>query len=188
MTRKELTADIKKRVAAGESKRAIFSRYSMTEWEDAASRILPLQVTLAKRKRWRLLNWALVGCLSVVTLFKVVDIIFMTGSLNSAGARMGIILFGLAINVAVLVGVIRYCGIAYMITSVLILQSFAKILEAAGKMNFAFDLPTAIFVANASFAFIAFALGLVLHRLMLPCTTFFFTAKKTAMGQPVFED
>ena len=39
MTRKELTADIKNRVAAGESKRAIFSRYSMTEWEDAASRI-----------------------------------------------------------------------------------------------------------------------------------------------------
>ena len=101
---------------------------------------------------------------------------------------MGIVLFGLAINVAVLVGVIRYSGIAYMITSVLIIQSFAKILEAAGKMNFAFDLPTAIFVANASFAFIAFALGLVLHRLMLPCTTFFFTAKKTAMGQPVFED
>ena len=188
MTRKELTADIKKRVAAGESKRAIFSRYSMTEWEDAASRILPLQVTLAKRKRWRFLNWALVGCLSVITLFKVVDIIFMTGSLNSAGARMGIVLFGLAINVAVLVGVIRYSGIAYMITSILILQSFAKILEAAGKMNFAFDLPTAIFVANASFAVAAFALGLVLHRLMLPCTTFFFTAKKTAMGQPVFED
>ena len=40
MTRKELTADIKNRVAAGESKRAIFSRYSMTEWEDAASRIV----------------------------------------------------------------------------------------------------------------------------------------------------
>ena len=69
MTRKELTADIKNRVAAGESKRAIFSRYSMTEWEDAASRILPLQVTLAKRKRWRFLNWALVGCFSVITLF-----------------------------------------------------------------------------------------------------------------------
>ena len=188
MTRKELTADIKKRVAAGESKRAIFSRYSMTEWEDAASRILPLQVTLAKRKRWRFLNWALVGCLSVITLFKAIDIIFMTGNLNNAGARIGIVLFGLAINVAVLVGVIRYSGIAYMITSVLILQSFAKILEAAGKMNFAFDLPTVIFVANASFAFIAFALGLVLHRLMLPCTTFFFTAKKTAMGQPLFED
>ena len=76
MTRKELTADIKNRVAAGESKRAIFSRYSMTEWEDAASRILPLQVTLAKRKRWRFLNWALVGCLSVITLFKVIDIIY----------------------------------------------------------------------------------------------------------------
>ena len=135
MTRKELTADIKKRVAAGESKCAIFS-----------------------------------------------------GNLNSAGARIGIVLFGLAINVAVLVGVIRYSGIAYMITSILIPQSFAKILEAAGKMNFAFDLPTAIFVANASFAFVAFALGLVLHRLMLPCTTFFFTVKKTAMGQPVFED
>ena len=179
MTRKELTTDIKKRVAAGESKRAIFSRYSMTEWEDAASRILPLQVTLAKRKRWRFLNWALVGCLSVITLFKAIDIIFMTGNLNNAGARIGIVLFGLAINVAVLVGVIRYSGIAYMITSILILQSFETILAAAGKMNF---------VANASFAFIAFALGLVLHRLMLPCTTFFFTAKKTAMGQPVFED
>ena len=160
----------------------------MTEWEDAASRILPLQVTLANRKKWRLLNWALVGCLSVITLFKVMDIIFMTGTLNSAGARTVIALFGLAINVAVLVGVFRYSGVAYMITSILILQSFAKILEAAGKMNFAFDIPTAIFVANASFAFIAFALGLVLHRLMLPCTTFFFTAKKTAMGQPVFED
>jgi len=58
MTRKELTADIKKRVAAGESKRAIFSRYSMTEWEDAASRIIPLQVTLANRKKWCYLNWA----------------------------------------------------------------------------------------------------------------------------------
>ncbi len=188
MTRKELTTDIKKRVAAGESKRAIFSRYSMTEWEDAASRILPLQVTLAKRKRWRFLNWALVGCLSVITLFKAIDIIFMTGNLNNAGARIGIVLFGLAINVAVLVGVIRYSGIAYMITSVLILQSFAKILEAADKMNFSFDLPTAIFVTNASFAVAAFALGLIPHRLMLPCTTFFFTAKKTAMGQPIFED
>ena len=103
MTRKELTTDIKKRVAAGESKRAIFSRYSMTEWEDAASRILPLQVTLAKRKRWRFLNWALVGCLSVITMFKAIDIIFMTGNLNNAGARIGIVLFGLAINVAVLV-------------------------------------------------------------------------------------
>jgi hypothetical protein len=130
MTRKELTADIKKRVAAGESKRAIFSRYSMTEWEEAASRIHPLQVTLAKRKRWRFLNWALVGCLSVITLFTIVDIIFMSGSLNSAGARIGIVMFGLAINVAVLVGVIRYSGIAYMITSILILQGFAKILEA----------------------------------------------------------
>ena len=187
MTRKELTADIKKRVAAGESKRAIFARYSMTEWEDAASRILPLQVTLANRKKWRLLNWALVGCLSVITLFKVMDIIFMTGALNSAGARTAIVLFGLAINVAVLVGVIRYSGIAYMITSILILQSFAKILEAADKMNFTFDIPTAIFVVNASVAFFAFVLGLVLHRLMLPCTTFFFTAKKTAMGQPIFE-
>ena len=76
----------------------------------------------------------------------------------------------------------------FPITSILILQSFAKILEAAGKMNFAFDLPTAIFVANASFAVVAFVLGLILHRLMLPCTTFFFTAKKTATGQPVFED
>ena len=188
MTRKELTADIKKRVVAGESKRAIFSRYSMTEWEDAASRILPLQVTLAKRKRWHSLNWTLVGCLSVITLFKVVDISFMTGSLNSVGARMGIVLFGLAINVAVLVGVVRYSGIAYMITSILILQSFAKILEAAGKINFAFDIPSAIFVVNASFAFAAFALGLVLHRLMLPCMTFFFAAKKTEMGQSVFED
>ncbi len=56
MTRKELIKDIKKRVAAGESKRAIFSRYAMTEWEEAVSRILPLQVTLAKRKRWRFLN------------------------------------------------------------------------------------------------------------------------------------
>ena len=112
----------------------------------------------------------------------------MTGNLNNAGARTVIVLFGLAINVAVLVGVFRYSGVAYMITSILILQSFAKILEAAGKMNFAFDIPTAIFVANASFAFVAFVLGLVLHRLMLPCTTFFFTAKKTAMGQPVFED
>ena len=188
MTRKELTQDIKKRVAAGESKRAIFSRYSMTEWEDAASRIIPLQVTLANRKKWCYLNWVLVGCLSVITLFKVVDIIFMTGALNSAGARTAIVLFGLAINVAVLVGVIRYSGIAYMITSILILQSFAKILEAAGKMNFAFDIPTAIFVVNASVAFFAFVLGLVLHRLLLPCTTFFFTPKKTAMGQPVFED
>ena len=188
MTRKELIKDIKKRVAAGESKRAIFSRYAMTEWEDAASRILPLQVTLANRKKWRFLNWALVGCLSVITLFKVMDIIFMTGTLNSAGARTAIVLFGLAINVAVLVGVIRYSGIAYMITSILILQSFAKILEAAGKMNFAFDIPTVIFVANASFAFAAFVLGLVLYRLMLPCTTFFLTAKKTAMGQPVFEE
>ena len=77
MTRKELTADIKNRVAAGESKRAIFSRYSMTEWEDAASRILPLQVTLAKRKRWRFLNWALVGCLSVITLFAAMWLFFI---------------------------------------------------------------------------------------------------------------
>lgn len=51
MTRKELTADIKKRVASGESKRAIFSRYLMTGWEDAASRIIPLQVTLANRRK-----------------------------------------------------------------------------------------------------------------------------------------
>ena len=103
MTRKEVVKDIKNRIAAGESKRAIFSRYSMTEWEDAASRILPLQVTLAKRKRWRFLNWALAGGISVITLFKAVDIIFMTGGLSSAGARIGIVLFGLAINVAVLV-------------------------------------------------------------------------------------
>jgi len=188
MTRKELTADIKKRVAAGESKRAIFSSYSMTEWEDAASRILPIHVTLANRKKWRFLNWILVGCLSVITLFKVLDIIFMAGTLNSVGAITAIVLFGLAINVAVLVGVIRYSGIAYMITSVLILQNSAKILEAAGKMNFAFDIPSVIFVTNAILVLIAFVLGLVLHRLMLPCTTFFFTTKKTAMGQPVFED
>lgn len=134
MTRMELTTDIKKRIATGESKRAIFSSYSMTEWEDAASRIIPLQVTLAKRKRWRFLNLALVGCLSVITLFKVVDIIFMTGNLKNAGARINIVLFALAINIAVLVGIIRYSGIAYMITSILILQNFAKILEAAGKM------------------------------------------------------
>ena len=71
----------------------------------------------------------------MITLFKVVDIIFMTGGLNSAGARIGIVLFGLAINVAVLVGVIRYNGIAYMTTSIFILQNSAKILEAAGKMR-----------------------------------------------------
>ena len=35
-TRKELVADIKRRVTAGVSKSAIFSRYSMTEWEEAA--------------------------------------------------------------------------------------------------------------------------------------------------------
>ena len=124
----------------------------------------------------------------MITLFKVLDVIFMAGTLNSVGAITAIVLFGLAINVAVLVGVIRYSGIAYMITSVLILQSSAKILEAAGKMNFAFDIPSVIFVTNAILVLITFVLGLVLHRLMLPYTTFFFTAKKTAMGQPIFED
>ena len=37
MTRKELTADIKKRVAAGESKRAIFSRSRLLNAKDGVS-------------------------------------------------------------------------------------------------------------------------------------------------------
>ena len=165
-TRKELIDDIKNRIAVGESKSAIFSRYSMTEWEDAALRIIPVQVTPAKRRRWRALNWALVVCLVELTLVKVLDLFFMTDTLNNAGARTGIILLGLAVNVAVLV------------------------LETAGKQqfDFAFDLPTAFVVVNMMFCVAAIVLAFILYRRLLPCTTFFFSAKKNAMGQPIFED
>lgn len=189
-TRKELVADIKNRVAAGESKSAIFSRYSMTEWEDAALRIIPVQVTPAKRRRWRALNWALVVCLVELTLVKILDLFFMTDTLNNVGARTGIILLGLAVNVAVLVGVIRYNAFAYLLTCVFVANGLVKVLEMAGKQqfDFAFDLPTAFVVVNMMFCVAAIVLAFILYRRLLPCTTFFFSAKKNALGQPIFED
>ena len=188
MTRKEIHSEIKRRVACGESKSSIFSHYEMTEWEDAAARILAVQVTLANRRKWRFLNWLLIACLSVITLFKVIDTVAVVSTLNNASVGVLIVLLGLAVNIALLVAVIRYVGLAYLITAALLFQGVPKIMQAAGKLHFALDVGLFIFWSNATFVATGIVLALVLHRLMLPCTTFFLTPRKTAMGRPIFED
>ena len=93
-------------------------------------------------------------------------------------------------NVAVLVGVIRYNAFAYVFTCVFVANGLVKVLEMAGtqKLDFAFDLPTAFIIVNMMFCVAAIVLALVLYRRLLPCTTFFFSAKRNAAGQPIFED
>ena len=64
MTRKEVVKDVDRRVNDGESKRSVYSTYSMTEWEPVAVKRLSMLVTLTSRKKWRWLNNALVGLYS----------------------------------------------------------------------------------------------------------------------------
>ena len=190
MTTKELLKEVSRRVAAGESKKALFEHYRWTENEAAVVRYLPTQVSLKLRQRWRGLNWVLIACLVVVTLFKAFDVgcQLLAGRDLSVRAVFGLVLLGVVVNVAVIVGIARYSGSCYLILICFMGHGLAKIIEPLDKIQWGLDLATAIYVANAAFAVANLVLALVLYHYLLPNTNFFLQAKRDKNGNPIFED
>lgn len=75
MTRKEVMKDVDRRINGGESKRSVYSTYSMTEWEPVAVKRLAMLVTLTSRKKWRWLNNVLAGLYSVMLVMNVIAVV-----------------------------------------------------------------------------------------------------------------
>ena len=92
MTTKEFLNGIRRRIAQGESKKDIYNQYTMTEWESCVTRFLPTQVSLRSRKKWRWLNNILLACLALITVFKVLDVFFLTSDLGSNTGRCVVLL------------------------------------------------------------------------------------------------
>ena len=81
MTTKDFLNGIRRRIAQGESKKDIYNQYTMTEWESCVTRFLPTQVSLRSRKKWGWLNNILLACLALITVFKVLDVFFLTSAI-----------------------------------------------------------------------------------------------------------
>jgi len=171
MTTKEFLNGIRRRIAQGESKKDIYNQYTMTEWESCVTRFLPTQVSLRSRKKWRWLNNILLACLVLITVFKVLDVFIAA-----------------AVNIALIVAIARFSGIAYLIAICFSGKGITNILEAMGKIRLSFDLGSAIFVLNAALVVSSLVLLLILYKVLLPNTSFFLQPKRNAAGKPLFDD
>ena len=188
MTTKEFLNGIRRRIAQGESKKDIYNQYTMTEWESCVTRFLPTQVSLRSRKKWRWLNNILLACLVLITVFKVLDVFFLTSDLGSNAGRCVVILIAAAVNIALIVAIARFSGIAYLIAICFAGKGITNILDAMGKIRLSFDLGSAIFVLNAALVVSSIVLLLILYKVLLPNTSFFLQPKRNAAGKPLFDD
>ena len=188
MSTKEFLNGIRRRIAQGESKKDIYNQYTMTEWESCVTRFLPTQVSLRSRKKWRWLNNILLACLVLVTVLKVIDVFFLTANLDSNVGRCVVLLVAAAVNIAIIVAIARFSGIAYLVAICFTGKGITTILEAMGKVSLSFDLGSAIFVLNAVLVVSSFILLLILYKVLLPNTSFFLQPKRNAAGQPLFDD
>ena len=188
MTTKEFLNGIRRRIAQGESKKDIYNQYTMTEWESCVTRFLPTQVSLRSRKKWRWLNNILLACLVLITVFKVLDVFFLTSDLGSNVGRCVVILIAAAVNIALIVAIARFSGIAYLVAICFSGKGITNILEAMGKIRLSFDLGSAIFVLNVALVVSSLVLLLILYKVLLPNTSFFLQPKRNAAGKPLFDD
>ena len=188
MTTKEFLNGIRRRIAQGESKKDIYNQYTMTEWESCVTRFLPTQVSLRSRKKWRWLNNILLACLVLITVFKVLDVFFLTSDMGSNAGRCIVILIAVTVNIALIVAIARFSGIAYLIAICFTGKGITNILEAMGKIGLSFDLGSAIFVLNAALVVSSLSLLLILYKVLLPNTSFFLQPKRNTAGKPLFDD
>ena len=188
MTTKDFLNGIRRRIAQGESKKDIYNQYTMTEWESCVTRFLPTQVSLRSRKKWGWLNNILLACLALITVFKVLDVFFLTSDLGSNTGRCIVLLIAATINIAIIVAIARFSGIAYLLAICFAGRGIANIFEAMGKVSLSFDLGSAIFVLNAALVVSSLVLLLILYKVLLPNTNFILQPKRNAMGNPIFDD
>ena len=188
MTTKDFLNGIRRRIAQGESKKDIYNQYTMTEWESCVTRFLPTQVSLRSRKKWGWLNNILLACLVLITVFKVLDVFFLTSDLGSNAGRFVVLLIAAAVNVAIIVAIARFSGIAYLVAICFAGKGMTNILEGVGKISLSFDLGSVIFVLNAALAVSSLVLLLILYKVLLPNTSFFLQPKRNAAGKPLFDD
>ena len=188
MTTKEFLNGIRRRIAQGESKKDIYNQYTMTEWESCVTRFLPTQVSLRSRKKWRWLNNILLICLALLTVLKVLDMFFLTSDLGSNTGRCVVLLIAAAINIALIVAIARFSGIAYLIAICFTFKGITNIVEVIDKVSLSLDLGSAIFVLNAALVVSSLVLLLILYKVLLPNTNFLLQPKRNAAGNPIFDD
>lgn len=182
-TRKEVVKDVEHRIKDGESKLSVFSTYSMTEWEDVATKRLATLVAVSHRRRWKWLNNTLVAVyipLVLMNIFAVVMAVASGSSLEMAGGLIGGAI-GVGINFVILIGLLRYNVLAHYLLFVFALNGLGKCLEPASKGDVGA-------VINLVLLLISMALAAVLFRKLLPNTSILFKPKRDGWGKPVFED
>ena len=124
MTRKEVVKDVDRRINGGESKRSVYSTYSMTEWEPVAVKRLAMLVTLTSRKKWRWLNNVLAGLYSVMLVMNVIAVVGFIRCSSSPESFGGLVggSIGIAVNILILVGLLRFNVMSYYVLIGLALQ------------------------------------------------------------------
>ena len=90
-TRKEVVKDVEHRIKDGESKLSVFSTYSMTEWEDVATKRLATLVAVSRRRRWKWLNNTLVAVYVPLVLMNIFAVVMAVASGSSPERTGGLI-------------------------------------------------------------------------------------------------
>lgn len=183
MTRKEVVKDVDRRVNGGESKQSVYSAYSMTEWEMVAVRRLAMLVTLTSRKKWRKLNNVLVWLYSVMLAMNVIAVVgFLRCS--SLPERFGGLIggsIGIAVNILILVGLIRFNIISYYVLIIFGFNGISKLLNPLSEG----DIPAMV---TLCLILTSIVLAIILFRKLLPNTSFLLKPKTDVLGCPIFEE
>ena len=183
MTKKEVVKDVGRRVNGGESKRSVYSTYAMTEWETVAVKRLAMLVTLASRKKWRWLNNVLVGLYFAMLAMNVIAVVGFLGC-SSLPERFGGVVggaIGIAVNILILVGLIRFNIISHYALIGLGINGIGKLLKPMSEGDVSA-------IVALCFVLTSIVLAAILFRKLLPNTSFLLKPKTDVLGCPVFEE
>jgi hypothetical protein len=182
--RKQLYKAIEKRVLAGERKSEIYAAYPDEQDARLVARVLAQIPTPERRKRFRLLNWALIVGIGILASIKLLVVTLLVLTEIPKGAVL--ILLAPAINIFLMWAVAKFRGVGYLLVIAFGLTGASKVIEGLEKGSHPLDL--ALNVTSLACVAASIAIAFVLMKKLLPQTSLFLTPKKDETGSPVFEE
>jgi hypothetical protein len=182
--RKQLYKAIEKRVLAGERKSEIYAEHPDEQDARLVARVLAQIPTPERRKRFSLLNWALIVGIGILAAIKLLVVTLLVLTEIPKGAVL--ILLAPAINIFLMWAVAKFRGVGYLLVIAFGLTGASKVIEGLEKGSHPLDL--ALNVTSLACVAASIAIAFVLMKKLLPQTSLFLTPKKDETGSPVFEE
>lgn len=175
---------LEQRIRQGESKSAIYTAYNGDKNQKLVATVLAQIPTIAKRRKYRKLNLALVTCLVILAILRLAIALFLI----FAQVPLGFLLIfpGLFIICYLIWSVYNYMGLGYFATFTL---GIAGLFNTLKELMFH---PTTISIIVDGVSIVCIVVAIILAKILmqslLPQTTLFMKPKVDERGNPLFEN